>query len=161
MKNLEITQEAAVKAYSEASKNGKLLLENLFGKNVFLVDIKERIKSIEDAINELGENDDEVIVLRALEVAGISNHILYTQWLVVITKALNEGWEPDWGNGQWDKWFNWFNMPSKNGRFSFYCSNYQYSVSVCASRLCFKSKDLAQYAAKQFINTYEKSYTNQ
>ncbi|MCL1636278.1 hypothetical protein [Elizabethkingia bruuniana] len=161
MKNLEITQEAAVKAYSEASKNGKLLLENLFGKKVFLVDIKERIKSIEDAINELGENDDEVIVLRALEVAGISNHILYTQWLVVITKALNEGWEPDWGNGQWDKWFNWFNMPSENGRFSFNDSDNLSSTSYCAARLCLKSKDLAEYAAKQFINTYEKSYTNQ
>ncbi|HFI4796484.1 TPA: hypothetical protein ACGQK4_002203 [Elizabethkingia anophelis] len=161
MKNLEITQEAAVKAYSEASKNGKLLLENLFGKKVFFVDIKERIKSIEDAINELGENDDEVIVLRALEVAGISNHILYTQWLVVITKALNEGWEPDWGNGQWDKWFNWFNMPSKNGRFSVRHSGGRHSYSICSARLCFKSKDLAEYAAKQFINTYEKSYTNQ
>ncbi|MCL1653836.1 hypothetical protein M2T28_14530 [Elizabethkingia miricola] len=161
MKNLEITQEAAVKAYSEASKNGKLLLENLFGKKVFLVDIKERIKSIEDAINELGENDDEVIVLRALEVAGINNHILYTQWLVVITKALNEGWEPDWGNGQWDKWFNWFNMPSKNGRFSFDSSDNLRSYSFCAARLCFKSKELAEHAANQFLEVYEKSYTNQ
>ncbi|MCT4151323.1 hypothetical protein HZP59_08770 [Elizabethkingia anophelis] len=160
MKNLEITQEAAVKAYSEASKNGKLLLENLFGKKVFLVDIKERIKSIEDAINELGENNEEVIVLRALEVAGIKNHILYTQWLVVITSALNEGWEPEWGNGQWDKWYNWFNMPSKNGRFSFHCSYDLCSTSRCAARLCFKSKDLAEYAAKQFLEVYEKSYTN-
>ena len=160
MKNLEITQEAAVKAYSEASKNGKLLLENLFGKKVFLVDIKERIKSIEDAINELGENNDEVILLRALELAGINNHILYTQWLVVITSALNEGWEPDWGNHQWDKWYNWFNMPSKNGRFSFADSDNRRSCSTCAARLCFKSKDLAEYAAKQFLEVYEKSYTN-
>ncbi|MDV3882948.1 hypothetical protein CMU04_06405 [Elizabethkingia anophelis] len=160
MKNLEITQEAAVKAYSEASKNGKLLLENLFGKKVFLVDIKERIKSVEDAINELGENDEDVKTLRILEKVGINNHVLYTQWLVIITKALNEGWEPDWGNGQWDKWFNWFNMPSENGRFSFYYSGNRGSFSCCAARLCFQSKDLAQYAAKQFLEVYEKSYTN-
>ncbi|MDV3537940.1 hypothetical protein CMU94_02235 [Elizabethkingia anophelis] len=159
MNNLEITQEAAIKAYSEASKNGKLLLENLFGKKVFLVDIKERIKSVEDSINELGEKDVEVITLRVLEDAGINNHVLYTQWLVVIIKALNEGWEPDWGNGEYDKWVNWFNMPSENGRFSFDDSDTLHSGSACAARLCFKSKDLAEYAAKQFLDVYEKSYT--
>ena len=44
MKNLEITQEAAVKAYSEASKNGKLLLENLSRYYKLLLDDIEENK---------------------------------------------------------------------------------------------------------------------
>ena len=160
MQTLEITKEAAVKAHNGASPKGKTLLENLFGKKVFQLDIKERVKSIDDAVKELGDNDPEVIEYLKLEATGISGHILYTQMLVVIIKALNEDWTPDWHNGEWDKWVNWFYLSSSSsGRFSFVGSGGRDSVSDCGSRLCFKSKDLAQYAAKQFIDIYEKAFT--
>ncbi len=160
METLEITKNAALKAHNEASHKGKTLLENLFGKRVFQLDIKDRIKNVDDAVKELGDNDPDVIEYLKLEAAGISGHILYTQMLVVITKALNEDWTPDWHNGTWDKWFNWFNMSSSSsGRFSFADSGNLLSFSYCGSRLCFKSKELAQYAAKQFIDIYEKSFT--
>ncbi|WP_185249030.1 hypothetical protein [Chryseobacterium bernardetii] len=160
MQTLEITKEAALKAHNEATIKGKTLLENLFGKKVFQLDIKERVKSIDDALKELGDNDPEVIQYLKLEAAGISGHILYTQMLVVIIKALNEDWIPDWQNENWDKWYNWFNMSSSSsGRFSFYGSFNRDSFSYCGSRLCFKSKELAQYAAKQFIDIYEKAFT--
>ena len=159
MNTLEITKEAAVKAHSEASTKGKTLLENLFGKNVFLKDVQDRIMSIDDAVQELGEDDPEVQELFKLQEAGITSHVLYTQMLVVITKALNEGWTPDWSNGNWDKWFNWFNMSSSSaGRFSFHSSVNRNSGSHCGSRLCFKSRELAEYAAKQFLQVYEKSF---
>jgi len=160
MQTLEITKEAALKAHNEASVKGKTLLENLFGKKTFQTKIQDRIKTIDDAVKELGDNDPEVIQYLKLEAAGISGHILYTQMLVVITKALNEDWTPDWHNGNWDKWYNWFNMSSSSsGRFSFYCSDYRLSYSNCGSHLCFRSKELAQYAAKQFIDIYEKAFT--
>ncbi|MDM1557083.1 hypothetical protein HX126_21235 [Chryseobacterium indologenes] len=160
MQTLEITKEAALKAHNEATIKGKTLLENLFGKKVFQLDIKERVKSIDDALKELGDNDPEVIQYLKLEAAGISGHILYTQMLVVIIKALNEDWIPDWQNENWDKWYNWFNMSSSSsGRFSFTYSALRRSYSYCGSRLCFKSKELAQYAAKQFIDIYEKAFT--
>ena len=119
------------------------------------------IRVIDDAVKELGDDDVEVIQYLKLEAAGINGHILHTQMMCVITKALNEGWVPDWHNGNWDKWFNWFNMSSSSsGRFSFvYSDDRLRSISDCGSRLCFKSKDLAQYAAKQFIDIYEKALT--
>lgn len=158
MNTLEITKEAAVKAHSEASAKGKTLLENLFGKNVFLKNVQDRIKSIDDAVQELGEDDPEVQELFKLQEAGITSHVLYTQMLVVITKALNEGWTPDWSSCM-DKWFIWFNMSSSSaGRFSFFNSANQYSYSDCGSRLCFKSRELAEYAAKQFLQVYKKSF---
>ena len=122
-------------------------------------DIKERVKTIADAISVLGEEDTDVIDYRKLSAASVADHILGNQELVIIAKSLNEGWTPDWQNDEFDKWINWFNMSSSSsGRFSFHYSDDQYSSSGCGSRLCFKSKELAQYAASQFIDIYEKTF---
>ncbi|MEG0760786.1 hypothetical protein [Chryseobacterium sp.] len=62
-------------------------------------DIKDRVKSIGDACEVLGNQDPDVIACHTLFNAGVETHILANQELVVITKALNEGWTPDWHNG--------------------------------------------------------------
>ena len=157
---LEITRQAAIKAHDEASTKGKTLLENLFGKRVFQKDITERVKSIEDAIRELGNNDVEVIQLNRMKSIGLQNHIIGNQELIVIAKALNEGWQPDWSNGEWDKWHPWFDKDdsSSAGRFSFDVSDYQRSNSSVGSRLCFKSEELADYAGTQFLELYRELF---
>ncbi len=123
-------------------------------------DIKERVKTLDDAISALGASDKDVVDYRVMQSLGLQDHVLGNQELVIITKALNEGWVPDWGNGEWDKWFNWFyGGSSSSGRFSFLSSDNLRSTSTCGSRLCFKSKDLAEYAANQFFDTYKKTFT--
>ena len=81
--------------------------------------------------------------------------------LKLIAEALNEGWTPDWSNGEWDKWHPWFKMDdsSSAGRFSFYGAGNLHSVSIVGSRLCFKSKDLATYAGTQFLDIYKDFFT--
>lgn len=123
-------------------------------------DIKERVKSIDDVIECLGANDPDVLDYLELQKLDIADHITANQELVIITKALNEGWTPDWHNDEWDKWFNWFyNSSSSAGRFSFSLSVNRGSYSYCGSRLCFKSKELAHYAANQFLDTYKRVFT--
>jgi hypothetical protein len=56
METLNVQKENAIKAYGEATKNGKTLLENLFGKKVFIGNIIERCTTVEDACKELGIN---------------------------------------------------------------------------------------------------------
>ena len=155
---LEITKEAAIKAHDEASTKGKTLLENLFGKRVFQKDIKERIKTFDDVIRELGDDPEEF--KNAISIMEEPDEIAYVK-LKLIAKALNEGWTPDWSNGEWDKWYPWFKMDdsSSAGRFSFCVSAAQYSVSYVGSRLCFKSKDLATYAGTQFLDIYKDFFT--
>lgn len=122
--------------------------------------IIDRIKTIDDAVKELGDKDPEVESYLKMEAATISAHILYYQMLVVIIKALNEGWIPDWHNGEYDKWYNWWNMSSSSsGRFSFRGSDLRDAGSIVGSRLCFKSQELAEYAANQFQDIYQKAYT--
>ena len=81
--------------------------------------------------------------------------------LKLIAKALNEGWTPDWSNGEWDKWYPWFKMDdsSSAGRFPFHDAVSRYSSSIVSSRLCFKSKDLATYAGTQFLDIYKDFFT--
>lgn len=124
-------------------------------------DIREVVKTFEDAFKLLKSEDQEIINFKKLENAGIKGHILENQKLIIIAKALNEGWVPDWSNGEWDIWFPWFNMDDEgsSGRFSFFRSDDRRSASYVGSRLCFKSSDLAEYAAKQFISLYKKVFT--
>lgn len=155
---LEITRQAAIKAHDEASTKGKTLLENLFGKRVFQKDIKERIKTFDDVIRELGDDPEEF--KNAISIMEEPDEIAYVK-LKLIAKALNEGWTPDWSNGEWDKWYPWFKMDdsSSAGRFSFVDAGHQRSGSVVGSRLCFKSKDLATYAGTQFLDIYKDFFT--
>ena len=155
---LEITRQAAIKAHDEASTKGKTLLENLFGKRVFQKDIKERIKTFDDVIRELGDDPEEF--KNAISIMEEPDEIAYVK-LKLIAKALNEGWTPDWSNGEWDKWYPWFNMndSSSAGRFSFLVADGQRSCSSVGSRLCFKSEELATYAGTQFLDIYKDFFT--
>ncbi|WP_265427857.1 hypothetical protein [Chryseobacterium sp. YIM B08800] len=161
MENLTITKEAAIKAHVEASKNGKILLENLLGKKVFLTKIEERIKSVDDAIKELGDNDIEVQEYKKLISAEIESHLLQYQSAIVICKALNEGWAPDWSNSAEYKYYPWFDMEgsSSGACFSYLDYAYWFTYSLVGSRLCFKSRELAEYAGKQFTEIYKKFMT--
>ena len=155
---LEITRQAAIKAHDEASTKGKTLLENLFGKRVFQKDIKERIKTFDDVIRELGDEPEEF--KNAISIMEEPDEIAYAK-LKLIAKALNEGWTPDWSNGEWDKWYPWFDMDdsSSAGRFSFDGAGDQRSGSGVGSRLCFKSEELADYAGTQFLDIYKDFFT--
>lgn len=65
----------------------------------------------------------------------------------------NKGWKPDWDNNEL-KYQPWFNMDSNTG-FSLYTVRYDYSTSYVSSRLCFKSRDIAQKFVKKNIGLYK------
>lgn len=116
------------------------------------LNIKDRIKTLDDVYNYHGIDKDELNII----FKYCSEDEIAYKHLKLITSALNEGWTPDWSNWDERKYYPWFEMCSSSGRFSFYDSNHRLSDSACAARLCFKSKELAEYAAKQFLEVYEK-----
>lgn len=146
---LEITKDKAILAHESANKKGKELLENLLGKKTFQKDVKERIKTLNDAIEELGERDKDVIEYRKLQRAGVADYILANQEAILVCKALNEEWEPDWDNSNERKYFPWFDMSSSG--FRFYVCDYWFTNANVGSRLCLKSSDLAIYYGTQFV----------
>jgi hypothetical protein len=118
-------------------------------------DVFERINSLEDAIKELGESDEDIIDLRILLNCFPDEHYLVAQQkIVVLTKAFNEGWTPDWNNTNEVKYFPWFEMGGSSGfRFGDYVV--WYSRSFVGSRLCFYSSKLAEHVGKKFTELYK------
>lgn len=122
-------------------------------------DITERVKSVEDACKELGEDNEQVKQLRLLQsVKGISGKVIANQELIVVTKALNEDWIPNFKNHEEYKWCNYFQM-SQDGVFSFICVNDWHSYLYVPAPYFFKTKELALYCKSQFLFLYEKVYT--
>ncbi|MGB4775722.1 MAG: hypothetical protein WBP45_11145 [Daejeonella sp.] len=153
METLQISKENALKAYEEAGDKTKKVLSNLFGAKTFLKNATERIKSYEDACEDQGIEPLELSDFDFLPVAD-RKHAFASHKLTVIIKALNEGWVPDWKNGSQYKYYGWFKQVGSGAGFSYDDYVYGYSVTTVGSRLCFKSRELAEYAGKQFINEY-------
>ena len=92
----------------------------------------------------------------SIENLEIPKHIIAHLQLIIIAKALNEDWTPDWSDDDVYKYYPWFNMESSSAGGFVYCDSFNWnSVTYVGSRLCFKSRELAEYAAKQFQNIYE------
>ncbi len=122
------------------------------------MDIKDKVKSFEDACKVLDITPSVPVVTGIPE--KYQKPLIANYQLMVIAEALNEGWTPDWSNGEWDKWYPWFNMDNSSsaGRFSFHGAGHQLSRSAVGSRLCFKSEELADYAGTQFLELYRELF---
>jgi hypothetical protein len=155
MDTIQISKKDALQAFRSADKKGKELLKSLFGD--IEENIKDKVRSFEDACAVLGitTNDafpDAHIDYLKKDIASIN---AYCQ-LIVITRALNEGWEPDWSNDDEYKYYPWFSM---DGGFSLRSVFYDCASSSVGSRLCFRSEELAKYAATQFLSIYKDFFT--
>ncbi len=115
------------------------------------LDVKERILTFEDVLKEMKVDPKEFI--KSLENLT-SDEVAYKR-LKLITAAFNEGWTPDWTNGQWDKFTAYFTMGGSSGvGFSFFGCGNRGSGSHVGSRLVFKSADLAKHVGKLFIDDF-------
>ena len=75
--------------------------------------------------------------------------------LIIIARALNEGWAPDWKNEREGKAVPYFYFDRENNTiagFAFASTYGAPSITSASfgSRLCFKTEALAEYAATQF-----------
>ena len=122
------------------------------------MDIKDKVKSFEDACKVLDITPSVPVVTGIPE--KYQKPLIANYQLMVIAEALNEGWTPDWSNGEWDKWHPWFDMDASSsaGRFSFGVADALFSSSTVSSRLCFKSEELADYAGTQFLELYRELF---
>ena len=155
MNTIEIKKKNAISAYNKADTKGKQLLENLLGKdNLLPIDITERVKIFEDVFEVLEDLPHDISSL--LEYKGKNPDMLSAQAylkLTLIARALNEGWEPDWTNSNEYKYMPYFKHKSGFG-LSFDGIDRWDTVTTVGSRLCYKSRELAEYAATQFADIY-------
>lgn len=154
-KILEINEDTARRLYPSSSVEMKAILEDTFGKPFFSQKITDIVKSFEDALALHGKVSDNLQILFSYN--GVDREMVATvafAKLSLIRKVLNEGWEPNWENSKELEYYAWFNMSSGVG-LSYYDYGYACSSTHVGSRLVFKTKDLAEYAAKQFKDLYQ------
>lgn len=118
---MEVKKENVLAAYETARKAGAdstmKVLEALFGKDTFKPkDITERIKTFEDACQELGEEHPFVQAYSELLNTATREDFLKENFgkdmvaylkLRIICAALNEGWEPQFTEDEW-RYYPWF-----------------------------------------------------
>lgn len=119
-------------------------------------DVRVRIKTFEDACAELGENHQYVRAYREwmrISYAECEDITAYMK-LRIIASALNEGWEPHFVDGE-SRWYPWFTNKYSSLVYAGANNAGSYSVAYHSVRMVFKSKELAEYAGKQFADIYK------
>lgn len=122
------------------------------------------IKTVEQAFSFLGKDINALPDVSMIDEKS-RQAILSHYKLIVVAEALNkeanggETWTPDWDNMDQRKYYPWFEISKedKGSGFGFSCTDYDYGYTdtIVGSRLCFLSRELALYAAKQFEQLYK------
>lgn len=121
-----------------------------------------KIKSFEDACTALGIEavTPDVSKLPIKHQKAVTANYK----LVIIAEALNEGWQSDWNNFDERKYYPWFDMETygdapKGSGLVYYDVGDFFTGCYASSRLCYKSTEIAKYAATQFVDLYKDCYT--
>lgn len=122
---------------------------------VFFKKIASDPTTIEECLALLGDQDDDVIEYNKLVKAGFKS--ANYQAIVVIVKALNKGWSPDFNNENQRKYYPWFDTKGGVSLGSVGC--YYLSSNVPPSFL-FKDEETVRYAIKHFLPFYQALYGN-
>jgi hypothetical protein len=116
------------------------------------------IKTFQDACKSLSLDSKTIIPDFAFFAESDRQAMIDHAKLVIIAKAINGDWTPDWSNSNQYKYYPWFVMGSPAGvGFSYDGCDRWRTISGVGSRLCFESSEKAKYVAKQFFDLY-KSY---
>lgn len=139
-------------------------------------DVKERIKTFEDACREIGI--DAGAWSRDKIPPGLEPDVLAFLKLRIIVKALNEGWEPQFIEDEY-RYYPWFILYTGEecnkldeeeksrvvrsdysafalGGVSYAYATYDssYADAVIGVRLAFKTSELAAYCGRQFLDIW-------
>lgn len=181
--NITISKASLLKAYREAEPSQKEFMKQLFGADTFAINfnVMERVKTFQDAVNELGDEHPLVIeYIWCKQIGGAySADVMAYLKLRIIAAALNEGWEPQFTKDEY-RYYPYFYFYTKEeyeqlsdadkkrcvGRSSVSANAdgglvyaYAYvgsslSDSSVGVRLAFKTRELAEYAGKQFLDIW-------
>lgn len=183
--NIDFTQEQLVAFYRSTSNEGRKAIKEALGEQFSeTLPATERVKTYEDAVKELGEDNPIVAAASSAQwrfPEAENKDIVAFLKLRVIVAALNDGWKPQFVPGE-QRWYPWYELISKEdyeamsedekqerrcvGRSSSVANAYgglvfsdayyasSNSYAASGSRLAFKSEALAEYAGKQFAELF-------
>lgn len=186
---IEFSDEQLVALYRTGGDEARKAIKEALGDEFSeLIPVTKRVQTLDDAVRELGDDQPAVKAWRSIKYGySVSEKdpdtadIMAYVTLRVITEALNEGWKPQFTEGE-RRWYAWYDFLTKEevegmsdeekeerrvvGRANFNAFAYgglvfshavvvsTLSLTYYGSRLAFKNEELAEYAAKQFGDIY-------
>lgn len=112
------------------------------------------IKSFEDACEKLGLDPANIPDVKDIQ-DEFKKSIISVYKLMIVYKAINNGWIPDWSdNNQW-KYYPWYEVLSSGFGFSGANCDYDRALASVGSRLCTDTREKALYVAAQFKAEYQ------
>ena len=153
---MKLTLETAKKLYNDKTTQDwfKKQLETEFGKQLLKEFNYRNIKTFEDACEHLGINPDNLPNTSHLEF-DLAKPIIAHYKLIIIFKAVNNGWTPDWTNSNEYKYYPWFEVVSSGSRLSYYYYDYSFTYTDVGSRLCTDKSEKAEFLGRQFREIFE------
>ena len=180
--NITISKQDLLKAYCEAEPSQKEFMKQIFGADTFASNVMQRVKTFQDAVNELGNEHPLVIEYNTWckQIGGAySADVMAYLKLRIIAAALNEGWEPKFTKDE-RRYYPYFYLLQKeeyeqlNDEDKKHCISRSYKDanayrgfvyaytdnatsyldSADCVRLAFKTRKLAEYAGKQFFGIW-------
>lgn len=166
--------DKVLEAYERCDDYGKEILEGIFGKEAFMTDIKDKVKTFIDAVEILGRNNQTVNDYYDIANNTCAKDILAFAKLKVIAEALNEGWKPKYDifDGSYYTSFEVINeeeferlkendkkkclvysLPDKEIIFAIVSS--KLSIACEAFKIPLKSRELAEYLGQQFLDIWK------
>lgn len=175
MSEIKITTEKVREAYKKGNDCVKGVLQNLFGEEICAPkNVMDRVKTFEDACIETGT---DIKVFNEM-TKNLDEHVVTYMKLSIIVKALNEDDKfPYFTKEEW-RYYPYFWLYTKDeyekmntkdrekvSRVLFRsCINAyagarydaSFTYGIVGARLAFRTRELALYAGKQFIDLYVK-----
>lgn len=186
---IEFSDEQLVALYRTGGDEARKAIKEALGDEFSeLIPVTKRVQTLDDAVRELGDDQPAVKAWRSIKYGySVSEKdpdtadIMAYVTLRVITEALNEGWKPQFTEGE-RRWYAWYDFLTKEevegmsdeekeerrvvgraGSYAYAVGGLVYSGALyvstfsfthSGSRLAFKNEELAEYAAKQFGDIY-------
>jgi hypothetical protein len=128
----------------------------------FIKDVSyTKIKTFEDACRVLNIVPNIPVDIINIEYE-FNKSIVAHYKLCIIIRAINRGWVCDFNDKKQYKFYNVFIYSGGSGlRFSLSYSLYDYTNTIIGARLCFESREKAEYAAHQFLKLYDEYFSGQ
>lgn len=182
--NITISKQSLLKAYRQAEPSEREFMKKLFGADTFAINfnVMERVKTFQDAVNELGDKHplvEQYNMLYSKFGATMDADIIAYLKLRIIAAALNEGWEPKFTKDEW-RYYPYFYLITKEEYEQLKAEDKKrcvgrsvpdanaggglvYASAGCGSspsssdtgaRLAFRTRELAKYAGTQFLDIW-------
>lgn len=118
---------------------------------------EKKIASYEDACRVLNIQPINEEVFNIFPKEDQRSMLAYHK-LTVITRALNNGWKPNWDDQNEWKYYPLFRYVNAGLSYAITYNAATYTIAMLGSRLCFPTSALAKYAAEHFADLYRDYY---